>query len=29
MCRDQIREMLDHQMPEWDAVCKAIHEANA
>ena len=29
MCRDQIREMLDEQMPEWDAVCKAIHEANA
>lgn len=28
MCRDQIREMLDEQMPEWDAVCKAIHEAN-
>lgn len=29
MCRDQIREMLDENMPEWDAVCKAVHEANA
>lgn len=29
MCRDQIREMLDEHMPEWDAVCKAIYEANA
>ncbi len=29
MCRDQIREMLDEQMPDWDAVCKAVHEANA
>jgi hypothetical protein len=28
MCREQIKEMLDEQMPEWDAVCKAIHEAN-
>lgn len=28
-CRDQIREMLDEQMPEWDDVCRAIHEANA
>lgn len=28
MCRDQIREMLDEQMPDYDAVCKAIHEAN-
>ena len=27
LCRDQIREMLDEQMPEWDAVCRAIHEA--
>jgi KaiC/GvpD/RAD55 family RecA-like ATPase len=23
-----ISEMLDRVMPEWDAVCKAIHEAN-
>ena len=29
MCRDQIREMLDEQMPEWDDVCKAVYEANA
>jgi hypothetical protein len=29
MCREQIKEMLDEQMPEWDAVCKAVHEANA
>jgi len=28
LCRDQIKEMLDEQMPEWDAVCKAIHEPN-
>jgi hypothetical protein len=28
MCREQIKEMLDEQMPEWDAVCKAVHEAN-
>lgn len=28
MCRDQIREMLDEQMPEWDDVCRAIHKAN-
>lgn len=25
---DQIREMLNEQMPEWDDVCKAVHEAN-
>ena len=24
----EIREALDSGMPEWDAVCKAIHEAN-
>jgi hypothetical protein len=29
ICRDQIEDMLNEQMPEWDAVCKAIHEANA
>jgi hypothetical protein len=28
MCREQIKEMLDEQMPEWDAVCKAVYEAN-
>lgn len=27
LCRNQIRKMLDEQMPEWDAVCRAIHEA--
>ena len=25
----EIREALDSGMPEWRAVCKAIHEANA
>lgn len=25
----EIREALDSGMPEWNAVCKAIHEANA
>ncbi|MES2997132.1 MAG: hypothetical protein V4733_10025 [Verrucomicrobiota bacterium] len=28
MCREQIKEMLETAMPEYDAVCKAIHEAN-
>ena len=28
LCRDLISEMLDKRMPEWDAVCKAAHEAN-
>jgi hypothetical protein len=27
MCREKIADMLNEQMPEWDAVCKTIHEA--
>jgi hypothetical protein len=29
MCYEQIKEMLERAMPEYDAVCKAIHDANA
>lgn len=29
LCHRQIKDMLQTAMPEYDAVCKAIHEANA